>query len=66
MWKKILEEGDVTWGDILNKPVKYPPTDHTHPEYAESKFVFNGSNYDLHYVITQVVKFLKDNYGFTL
>jgi len=66
MWQKLLEEEDVDWGNISNKPLEFPPKQHLHEEYAESSFVFQEAEYDLHDVVTQIIVFLEDKYAFKL
>ena len=66
MWRKLLEEKSVDWGDIFNKPNEYPPELHLHIEYAGSVFLHKGVTYDTHDVISQIVVFLEDNYAFKL
>ena len=66
MWRKLLEEGAIEWEDISNKPTEYPPKQHTHKEYAESTFMHKDIKYDFQDVVSQIVVFLEDNYGFTL
>ena len=66
MWRKLLEEGSVEWEDIQNKPKEYPPKQHSHKEYAESKFIHNDVAYDLQDVVEQITVFLEKKFGFKL
>ncbi len=66
MWRELLEKGSVEWGDILNKPILFPPSQHVHQEYLEDNFSYGGNSYDYQDVVSQIVSYLEKNFSFKL